>query len=197
MAVNQTLTQLTPEEVAAITTAIVEGDINDGTDSGIRRIVEQMNWSAGKRPEQHCCFLFGDDNFDGGNEIHTVPMPFPDIGNNEVTINFDMIMRPDFSHLALGVEGTLQPLGQVTINFLFTDESANTWSPTITINALGPGDGNEQRVAHDITATNLIRGQWWHVQVELETIAVNGSDFRMLRVADVAKTSAYPLPEDS
>lgn len=195
MSVKQRSSALNPWEVAIVGLKIIEGDVDTADSPGVKRIVEQANYSAGRRPEQHICFTWGDDAFDGGNERRTIPNPFPAVGSDEVQILTDYSPRSEyrvtrFGFVTVMATGTTGARYSVTL----TDESAN--SHTFTITCTTSNSGVEQTSDVDLDSAGLNVDEWIEIEVEFQNLDTTDAECRMFRVRDLEQTSSFPEPED-
>lgn len=198
MAVNQTRSTLSPIEISHPSARVVEGTGGDSNAPGLLHAIEQANWSAAQRTEQHCCILIGGNNWDGGTALRTIGPIYFNLAK-EVKLHFDIFVRADFEKIEIALECALGASSTVEVDVQLTDENLNVHNEMFNIATGGGGDGSELLQTVDLDFQGINRGEWIEVEVYL-TLGVGSldtSELRMFRMQDVPMSAPYPLPEDT
>jgi len=195
MTIFFTPSTIVPIRIAAIGLPVLAGDDDDGEDVGIKRAVEQANWSAANRPDVHYNMHFGRDGWGGGNEIRTIPMTVPAV--EELKLNTDIRVGGDSPIIRFGQELNVAALTSVRLTYSLTDESLNNHTFPVNIPNGGPGDGSEQQTDIDVAAVGLNFNEWINVQMLLRfVLGFGASQVNSLRCVDVATSGTPYEPPD-
>lgn len=195
MVVRQTETNLDPFAIASVGVRVIDGDENDGASPGAVRIVEQGNWTAGRRPEQHICMTFADDGEIGANALRTLVCPFPPVGQDEIQIVTDYRPRDEYFETRFGFT-TVVNGGVTGVRYSVTlrDDLANSHSFSVQI---APGQ-TLQHITHDVDlkANGLTLGSFIEIEIEFINIDATNATIRLFRVTDKEQTSGFAQPEN-
>lgn len=196
MAINYTPSTLGPLQVAHISGPVEEGDAGDGTDPGIRRAIEQANYSAAKRPDTHYNLFFSHDDWDGsGNTVKTIPLAFA--VSSFVAIDTDIYLTGNFSELRFGQELVVGASTTCRLAYSLTDEDTNNHSFNVDVADGATGDGSEKTHDVDLESAGLEFHQWINVVITLSFVSgSSASEIRTLRCQDVEMSGTPYVPVD-
>jgi len=65
-------------------------------------VIEQLNWSACKRPVVHVSMNVGDDDYAGTNELGTLRLMFPTTAGWNTCLVFKIVVEPEVTSLTVG-----------------------------------------------------------------------------------------------
>jgi len=144
MTKTQTPTMLVPESLAPLTEVFYEDAL---------AVVEQLNWSAGKRPVVHASLAVGPAGWAGGPELGTINLKFPAGAGWQRCLIFKIDVKPETVAITVGAECfvsggqtcqlrvTIGASGATSIGSFTSVDVGTEKTCTIATSSSGTGDG--------------------------------------------------------
>jgi hypothetical protein len=201
MAVTQSKSTLHPFTVAGPGVLVRQGASPPTLDdAGARAVLEIANEAQGQRAgDVHFNMSFGDLGWDGGAEPENIKQMILDASAGTTRFSTDIIIKPTcetlrFSARCAGLTG-----GSAAIEIDLTDEDGNTYNFSIKPTSANNGQWVDEDVDVSIaTGVGIERGQWVHVNVELQKGTATGTaELTGFRCQGQKVTSNFPEPDSS